>query len=213
MYLTIICVMALLVNGVVQIDQEETKTKDYSAANARYEELVEQLKADVSSVDFDVLRRIYVKTEYYAPYSSSETKDTANMNEGINEEDWGKCLESATRILSYSYISLDAHYGAMICSRNSNDTQSGDFHESVLDGLLESIWVSGDGRSPETAFFCTSLQERWAFLGMHGLVYNVKELEVHDGLYFDVVHVTNLADSSQFKLYFDVTTPLRRGRR
>ena len=210
---TVLIALLLVMNGTSQGDQQETGKNDILEANTRYTELVENLKTDVTSVDFDELRRIYVKTEFYAPYSSTERKDTANMNEGINEEDWGNCLEFATRILSYSYISLDAHYGAMICSRNNNDTQAGDFHESVLDGLLESIWESGDGRSPETAFFCTSLQERWAFLGMHGLVYNVKDLEVHDGLYFDVVHVTSLADSSQFKLYFDVTTPLRRGRR
>lgn len=213
MSLTILCIMALLVYSDSQIDQNETEVKDFTEANARYAELVEKLKADVTSVDFDELRRVYVRTEYYAPYATTERKDTANMNEGMNEEDWEKCLEYATRILSYSYISLDAHYGAMICSRNNNDTTTGNFHESVLDGLIESIWTSGDGKSPETAFFCTSLQERWAFLGMYGLVYNVKELEVHDGLYYDVVHVTNPADSSQFKLYFDVTTPLRRGRR
>ena len=209
----VLIALLVLMNSTSQANQQETDTNEFLAANDRYAELVEKLKADVTSVDFDELRRIYVKTEHYAPYASSEREDTANMNEGMNEEDWGKCLEYATRILSYSYISLDAHYGAMICSRNNNDKEAGDFHESVLDGLLESIWASGDGRAPETAFFCTSLQERWAFLGLHGLVYNVKDLEVHDGLYFDVVHVTSLADSSQFKLYFDVTTPLRRGRR
>ncbi|MCY3773281.1 MAG: hypothetical protein OXG98_14845 [Gemmatimonadetes bacterium] len=67
--------LLVLMNSTSQANQQETDKNEFLAANDRYAELVEKLKADVTSVDFDELRRIYVKTEHYAPYASSERKD------------------------------------------------------------------------------------------------------------------------------------------
>ena len=165
---TILFALLVLINGVSQTDQQETANKDFSEANASYAELIEKIKQSASSDDIEEIRKVYVATEYYNPYGVDDSDIEKSMFEGMKDEDWEKCLENATKILDNNYISLDAHYGAMVCANESGNNTKGEFHRKVLRGLIDAIRKTGDGKSEDSAFFCTSTGEVWSFIGLLG---------------------------------------------
>lgn len=204
----ILIALLFIMNGTSQADQQETDSNKTSDANARYAELVEKIKESVLPDDIEELRNVYIKTEYYDPYGVDEDDIEKDMFEGIKNEDWEKCLENATKILDGNYISLDAHYGAMVCADGSGDSSKGEFHRKVLLGLLDAISKTGDGESEDSAFFCTSTGEVWSFIGMQGYRVTGKSLDAINGRVFDVMEIVDPETSREFKWYFDVTAQL-----
>ena len=200
--------LLFIMNGAIQADQHETDINRSSGANARYAELVEKIKKTLLLDDIEEIRRVYVNTEYYDPYSVDADDLEKNMFEGIRNEDWVKCLENATKILDSNYISLDAHYGAMTCADGSGDNTKSEFHRKVLRGLLDAIRKTGDGKSEDSAFLCTSTGEVWSFIGMHGYRVAGKSLEMTEGRTFDVMKVVDPDTDKEFEWYFDVTAQL-----
>lgn len=205
---TILFALLVLMNGVSQTDQQETANKDFSEANASYAELIEKIKQSASSDDIEEIRKVYVATEYYNPYGVDESDIEKSMFEGMKDEDWEKCLENATKILDNNYISLDAHYGAMVCANESGNNTKGEFHRKVLRGLIDAIRKTGDGKSEDSAFFCTSTGEVWSFIGLLGFRASGNTLEVINGRSYDVMKVLGPDIEEEFEWYFDVTAQL-----
>ncbi len=184
---------------------------DNSAANALYEELVESIKTRDNPADFAEIRRIYIHTDKYKPYFGPEMSLSKTMFNALQAENWDQCIESSEQILNDNFISLNAHYGAMVCFYKSEKADKGEKHRSILDGLLDAIRVSGDGRSAQTAFYSTSTAELRAFLQLQGLEI-VDQALVHDqGRAFDLMGVRDPQSGEEFSLYFDITAQWARG--
>lgn len=205
---TVLIALLIIMNATSEANQQETDKNESSGANSRYAELVEKIKETVLPDDIEELRNVYVKTDFYDPYGVDEDDFEKNMFEGIRNEDWEKCLENAAEILDGNYISLDAHYGAMVCAEGSGDNVKGEYHRKVLFGLLDAIRKTGDGESEDTAFFCTSTGEVWSFIGMQGYRIAGKSLEAIDGRTYDVMKVIDPETDKEFEWYFDVTAQL-----
>ena len=195
----------------------QSKHKDLSGSeqtakfDRRYNELIENVKEGATLEQFEELRQTYVHTSYYQPYLSAERGLTETMFAAMEGNDTGTCLEDAQKILAENYISLNAHFAALVCNTESGAEKQGDFHRYVLDGLLEAIWASGDGQSTENAFFCTSTTELYAFLNLTGYKASGQALvNSKDGI-FDVMTVTELDSGKEVQLYFDVGAMWARG--
>lgn len=178
---------------------------DHSQYQQRYEELVEAVQGYASQDEFMELREVYVYTKQYSPYMGPERRMLGDMFDAINASDYAACLSVAAAILDFNYISLSAHYGAMICNYAVEHQERGDFHEYVLDGLLDAIWASGDGQSMASAFYCTSTTELQAFIQLHGLT-TVNQALVHEGgRSYDLMSVRDPQEEAEFDWYFDIT--------
>lgn len=163
------------------------------------------MKQAASVEDFEELRETYVLTSLYNPYFGPERSLSQAMFDGMTEENWAVCLESSNKILDANYISLNAHYGAMVCSIESGDKDGGIYHKYVLEGLLDAIWATGDGKSTETAFFCTSTSELQAFIQLHALQTESQALVHSEGKSFDVMEVKDPESEEAFTWYFDIS--------
>ncbi|MEH6556992.1 MAG: DUF4919 domain-containing protein [Oceanicoccus sp.] len=174
--------------------------------NARYNELVSVVRETASQEEFVELRKIYVYTSHYKPYLSPERSLSQLMFEALNNEEWDICLEKSSEILDFNYISLSAHYGAMACSFESDNKTQADYHKYVLNNLLDAIWSTGDGKSTETAFYCTSTPELQAFIQLHGLETIDQALIHHEGKAYDLMGVKDPKEDEEFKWYFDISS-------
>jgi hypothetical protein len=52
------------------------------------------------------------------------------------------------------------------------DSLKSEYHYNIYDGLLNSIYDSGDGISPETAYIVITTKEEYDFLNWFGLQFN-----------------------------------------
>ncbi len=81
----------------------------------------------------------------------------------------------------------------------------------MLNGLVDSIGHSGDGRSPTTAFVTISTPELRAFLRLTGLEVKKQSLVHEADKAFDLMGVRDPETGEEFELYFDITTQMTKG--
>lgn len=196
----------ILISACSATQQNKTVPKiDHVKYDAKYSELVDIVKKSASQEQFIELREVYVLTSHYKPYLSPERALTQTMFQALNNEEWSVCLDNSNKILEFNYISLSAHYGAMVCSFESDNKTQGKYHEYVLNNLLDAIWATGDGKTTETAFYCTSTPELQTFIQLHGLEAVDQALIHHKGKSYDLMGVKDPKENKEFKWYFDIS--------
>lgn len=210
--------LLLLINGCSQLpDQTSAAEADPAAlaqhevANQRYFDLVAEIEQRPDPARLKTLREHYVTTSFYQPYFMAERTLSSSMFEAIANKDWPDCLQQADRLLRHNYISLNAHYGAMVCQFESGQPEKGEYHQEVLDSLMAAIWESGDGKSPETAFFCTSTTELYAFVQLHGFDVKGQGLIWHNEKPYDRMIIHNPRDGHEFDWFFDISAQMAKG--
>lgn len=213
----LVCVL-LLSNGCSQLPVQAPAAKadpatlaQYEVANQRYVDLVAEVEQKPDPTRLKTLREHYVTTSFYQPYVMTERTLSSSMFEAIANKDWPGCLQQAERLLRHNYISLNAHYGAMVCQFESGQPEKGEYHQEVLDSLMAAIWESGDGKSPETAFFCTSTTELYAFVQLHGFDVKGQGLIWHNEKPYDRMTIHNPRDGHEFDWYFDISAQMAKG--
>lgn len=182
-----------------------------AAENTTYEQLVAKVKRSASLEEFKALRKAYVKTDLYHPYSGRERALSNAMWEVADHSDWQACIDKANEVLAINYIDLSAHVGITFCAKEAGRQELSEYHQYVLDGLVDAIWATGDGRSEETAFFCTSVTELRDFIRLHGLEVVSQSLLEGEAGAFDLMTVKDPETEEEFDWYFDITAQLARG--
>ena len=176
------------------------------ANDKRYQNLISSVQTDPTTANYKALREIYIHTSYYRPYVSPERADIKNMIIEMRNSNWDNCLTKANNILTYNYISLGAHYGAINCYDQQENSEQVRFHKQVLDKLLAAIWETGDGGEIQSAFYCTSTQELYDFIHLHGLEPINQALLHHEGKSYDVMDIRDPRNSFEFTWYFDISS-------
>ena len=185
--------------------EQAARPSGFETQDAQYKALVEAIKAGQSDV-FDDIRRTYVKTSHYAPYLGPELALGKSMRVSIDQQDWSACVEHGETLLETNYINLDAHYGSMVCHGEQGHITESEHHKYVLTGLIRAIWSTGDGKSPETAFFSTSTHELKAFLRLNGFEPISQALSHDGGKSYDIMKVKDRQTREELTLFFDITT-------
>lgn len=186
-------------------------TSIYDEVNNEYNELVRKLKVIPSFDDVKRLKKIYVETSFYKPYLGTEKTLSNSMYSDIENKDWHACLAVTREILRTNYISINGHYGAMACSVELKKKQQSEFHRTMINFLLDDIWQSGNGRTPETSFEITSSAELYAFLNLAGLEVMNQSLLEHQNKSYDRIGVKDPETGDEFDLFFDITTQWEKG--
>lgn len=216
----ILTALLLLLSGCAQQpEQQQAATPAMSAAQKAQQDAADQhyqlLLADAQQAPeprrLSLLREAYIKTSAYKPYHMAERAISSLMFEAIAKKDWQQCLSHTAKLLAEQFISLNGHYGAMVCQFESGNTEQGEYHQEVLDGLMAAIWQSGDGKTPETAFFCTSTTELYAFINLHGFNAKAQALVWHQEQPFDLMTIINPRDEHEFNWYFNISAQMARG--
>lgn len=174
-------------------------------ASPDYNTLVKQLKSNDKLVDFTALRYSYTKTADYNPYSPDDKKRA--MFEALDNGEFEKAIKHAQAVLEKNYVDMDAHFVCRIAYRETKNTEKQRFHEFVVKGLADSIYDSGNGQTPETAFVVISTDEEYFFLKIYGFKVIYQRLVKINALNYDEMEVEERKTGEKVKFYFNVDMP------
>lgn len=191
---------------------ENKQIIDYNKADKDYRALITKFESERHQAsDFDQIIRVYPLTSKYSPYNNLEQANKLLALNSMDEKNWKTCLHATEAMLTENYTSLTGHYGAMVCHFETGQSARSDYHKTMLDGFMQAVWRSGDGKLPESAFYITSANDLYAFVQLNGMVAKGQSLIYHEKRPMNAIKVENPETQQESIWYFDVTAQFRRG--
>ena len=196
--------MHIVVVIVVIFISSCSSSQVYDLHEARYIQLLENIKLEPNLTEIKELRHVYVSTQRYKENISAEVPHNSQFEAFVHKDSKISFL-TAYEVLDKNYTSLNGHYLAMATSFELGKKEQSKYHQSLLNILLEAIWASGDGRSISTAFFSTSASEIDSFIELHGFDLISHTLIHRDDKLYDQVKIKDLKTGQLFDWYFDIS--------
>ncbi len=131
-----------------------------------FQALLERVKKSDASVDFARMRHLQTLLDDYHPYGADIEAHPLAILQGGNAAGAQALVD---RMLEANYLDLEAQFAAAEVADKRGDKAAAVHHRYVLQGVLDSILHSGDGKSPETAFVVVTLTEEYALMNHLGL--------------------------------------------
>jgi hypothetical protein len=174
--------------------------QEKSTPKPTYADLVAMVKAGDKSVDFKELRLAYADS----PGGADTDTQKKAMMAALNSKKFADALKNADTVLASDYVDMDAHFAAYIANRELKNEEQSQFHKFVLQGLLDSITHSGDGKSFETAFQVIQVHEEYVILRFMGLMPSKQSMSEKNGHSYDVLEAANPKTNEKVTLYFNI---------
>ena len=171
-----------------------------------YEILLERVKKQDSEVDFKELRFAYTETKQYSPYGGDSKTEKA-MYADFKAGEYEKALASSEKILAANYLDIRAHFVAFAANRHLERSEKAGYHKYVFQNLLKSITDSGDGKTPETAFFVISTDEEYAWFDFMGLRATGQSKIDENGHSYDRMTTINPKTKQSGIYFFNIDKP------
>ncbi|WP_295801285.1 DUF4919 domain-containing protein [uncultured Microbulbifer sp.] len=173
--------------------------------DSEYRRLLVEAQQLSFTLDFNRLREAFVKSSEYNPYGGVKLKWLPEAYKSVEEGDFDACLQNVGKVLEYNYMSLEAHMIGVVCSGQKGAFEQEDRHRYMVEGLMNSIENSGDGRSQESAFTTISTSELRGFVRLKGLqVLDQSIVYDKQGIY-DKMQVRDPESGDEYALYFNVS--------
>lgn len=157
------------------------------------------------SYDFFSFRMSYSRTKEYSPYSTDISDMHKRIRSSIENNNYHFALQIADSILLINYPDIRAHLYCGYIYKQLGDSVKSKYHYNIYNGLLESIFYSGDGKSPETAYITITTKEEYAFIEWLGLKFKAQELVIEDNYAFDLIETSDVESNDTYNIYFNIT--------
>ena len=178
-----------------------------SLTPADYELMLDSIKNGLSD-DFFTLRMAYTKTEDYSPYDVKTGDMHKRIRNFIDDENYPKALLLLDTLLTKNYVDINSHLYCGYIFYKQGDTVKSDYHYNIYNGLLESIYISGDGENPRTAYIVINTKEEYAFLDWFELIPDHQEFVTKDNFAFDLINTARQDTNQEYDVYFNITIAL-----
>ena len=172
-----------------------------------YYSLLDSVKNGLSS-DFFTLRMAYTKTKIYNPYDIKFDDFRKKIKLNIEDKNFKEALEIADKILEERYIDIRTHLYCSYIYAQLGDSARSDYHYNIYNGLMNSIYFSGDGKSEKNAFIIIEVSEEYDLLNWLKLNFAGQSLILKDGYSFDVMKVFD--ENKETELFFNIDLALKR---
>lgn len=180
---------------------ESLEAEDYYA-------LLDSVKNGTSE-DFFTLRMAYTKTEEYSPYGIMESTLFLEIQKLIEASEYEEALSMLNGILDENYVKTRAHLYCGYIYEQMEDDENSEFHYDIYQGLMYSIYESGDGLLPETAYIVINTNEEYDFLSWYSLTPAGQSLIHKDGFNFDLMKARDQESGDEQEIYFNVSLAFR----
>ena len=170
-----------------------------------YYQVLELLKTEqpdvLPAIDFVKFRYAYLKVrdrDRLAMPTELREQLRQSMEAGNNEQALKLCEEIQRYDFTDIYSHVMRNYFLDVLEKDSS------FYKDYVNRLLRSIFESGDGRTPETAFHVIQIKEEYEILKFMGLTPHEQTTYDTGGHSFDVITCEN-RNGEWVRIFFDIT--------
>jgi hypothetical protein len=168
-----------------------------------YEQWVAMAESGDPGVDYTALRQAYVRSPGYDGYGAGWRDAKAEFIRAANKNDCAKAMAAADAIRKADYTYPLLHLTLANCYHAQGDVEHARREQAVFDGLRESLFKSGDGKSPDTAFVAVTMSEEYFVLIWRELDPKGQAL-IHQGTHnYDRMEGVNSRGDTEV-LYFNI---------
>jgi hypothetical protein len=199
--LNLLLAAALTLPVHAQQSAEQAKTK--------YSTILKQVQDGNLEINFRDFR--LAGTLMAGPHASSlEQAEQINFRHLMEAGKTAEALDAANQALNRNYASLSGHMDAILACVKLNKPAEADFHRKLLIALLDSIQNSGDGKTPETAWFVVTIPEEYIFLDLRLKLHRTQQALVRkDGHAYDKLTVLDPKTSQTQEVWFNTDVDLQ----
>ncbi len=174
------------------------------SSDDRYAALLKLVLKGDGNVDYRAFR-IAGARRLGSDASMIEVKERTTYKQLLASGDAAGALTAAEAFLDKDAANAIAQFDAMLAYQALKRPEDAAIHEKVLDKLMDSIQRSGDGNSPETAWFVVTTQEEYLLIRrVLGLTPKSQAL-VHDkGHVYDKLQAVDPKTGRTQDLWFNV---------
>jgi hypothetical protein len=188
----LLAILSAILSSVASAQSKE----DYAA-------LLKRVQQGDMTVDFPAFRIAGVLASG-GHGSMHESADRMAFRKLAEARDYQGALESANQALARNYASIVNHFDAMIACQGLQKTDEAATHEELLNALLDSIQKSGDGQSPETAWFVVTTTEEYIFVSrVLGFKAKSQTFFPKDGHFYDRLEVVDTKTNEGHSVWFN----------
>jgi hypothetical protein len=171
-----------------------------------YAALVTAAQDGDPGVDFTVMRQAYAQIPEYDPLGAKTADLMRDGEAAYVAKDCKTALDKFKAAIALNFTLSDAHALSADCLEQAGDKKNEAREEAIAQGLFYSIVASGDGKSPETAFWVVTRHEEGVVLAVAGLQGKSRETVSTDHGPVDKVGVRDGTKGHDAAMYFNVST-------
>lgn len=194
----------------IDFDKIKAMTQD-SLSFQYYPVLLERFQSFDTTLSFEDYNMIYygnVFTEMYNPYAKSESEKT--FIDLYKKEKYDEAIQYGLSSLKENPVNLTVLFKLLVIYHHKNDMEKANAYAMLYYNLLGVIYLSGDGKSPETAMVVVNVSDEYEIIAELQLRNTSQALVGNcDLMTFDTkAQKVEKGQKKIKKLYFNVSKPL-----
>lgn len=178
-------VAAAIVFGAISLSSAS------AATGPTYSELVAKAERDGLSINYTDLRLAYAASDGADLWGNTVNKDIEPMIKSAQAGDCDKALGYSDKVIKSEFIDILAHMVRSECFDSKGELALSAREDTIVAGLRDSIFGSGDGKSEKSAFVVVTLDEEEFVLSSLGLHESQQALLKSDGHSYDAIDASD----------------------
>ena len=170
-----------------------------------YAALITAAQEGDPGTDYTAMRQAYAMLAEYDPYGSKTNALIRDGEAAYVAKDCKTALEKFKEAIALSFTLSDAHALSADCLEQAGDKAGEAREEAIAQGLFDSVIISGDGESPDTAFHVVTQHEEGVILAIAGLHGTGQALLSTDHGPVDKINVADTKTGQKGTLFFNVS--------
>jgi hypothetical protein len=176
---------------------------------ARYQEQIAKVRGgDLDSVDFQELRYDYAESPDYRPYVGPTDPLVGDMFRAYKAQDFDGAIAASKKVLAINVLDIDAQIVCDLSYRLMSNSISAEPCHEMATKLLQSIFTSGDGNSPLTAYQVVTVREEYSVMNAMGLTPGDAKPVTMGPHRYDTFVVSDKNSGRTQTLWFNVDRPM-----
>ena len=151
----------------------------------KYSRFVKRLEAGETEINYTEFRNSFLESEQFK-ISAGQKPDLKTLRTTLHElmkkSDYPEVIEVTTKMLTLDYTDMEAHKIRQQTCKMLGDSGCAKKHHDIEFGLLNSIVKKGDGKSCQTGWPVTQVEEEYFILAMLGAKLRRQSIDNTGGL-------------------------------
>jgi hypothetical protein len=144
--------------------------------NDKYSAYVKQLEEGKTTIDYTDFRNSFLESKQFSKKSTNYDNLKKQVYTEIKNKNYTEIVRLTKAMLSIDYTSMFAHKYLQQTYKILGDTINWNKYHDIEFGLLTSITKSGDGKTCETGWHVTQIEEEYFILNMIGAALQMQSI-------------------------------------